>query len=227
MKMLRVRQVKVEVLKNDILESLAKKLRIKEDEIIDYEIIKQSIDARDKNEIFYVYELDVNVKNENKISKNNDIFESVKRKYQFNKIGTKDLKERPIIVGSGPAGLFAAYVLAENGYNPLIIERGSIIDERVKDVENFWETNQLKLNSNVQFGEGGAGTFSDGKLNTMVKDSENRHFKVFETFIKCGAPKDIMYNYHPHIGTDVLRIVIQNMREKIVKLPGLTGYSSP
>ena len=224
--MLRVRQVKVEVTKNNILEVLTKKIKIKESDIIDYEIIKRSIDARNKNEIYYVYELDVNVRDESKVIKENDVFESKKREYKFNKTGLVKLNTKPIIIGSGPSGLFAAYLLAENGYKPIIIERGSIINERINDVETFWKTNKLNPESNVQFGEGGAGTFSDGKLNTMVKDLENRHFKVFETFIKCGAPSDIMYEANPHIGTDVLRIVVKNMREKIIEMGGTFRFNT-
>lgn len=222
--MLRVRQVKVDVLKKDIIVSLAKKLKVNENEIIDYEIIKESIDARNKNEIYYVYELDVNVKNESKIKMNNDIFESQKREYVFSKTGSK--KGNIVIVGAGPAGLFAAYILSENGYKPLIIERGKKVEERIEDIEEFFKTNKLNPESNVQFGEGGAGAFSDGKLNTMVKDSLNRHFKVFDTFIKCGAPSDIMYSSHPHIGTDLLRIVIKNMREKIIEMGGTFRFDT-
>lgn len=216
--MLRVRQVKVDVLKKDIVASLARKLKIDESDILDYEIIKESIDARDKDKIYFVYELDVNVKHEKNIKKNNDVFESQKREYIFNKCGTK--KGNIIIVGAGPAGLFAAYILSENGYTPLVIERGKKVEERIEDIESFFETGVLNTESNVQFGEGGAGAFSDGKLNTMVKDSENRHFKVFDTFVKCGAPSDIMYSRYPHIGTDLLRIVIKNMREKIISMGG-------
>ena len=222
--MLRVRQVKVDVLKKDIIASLAKKLKVQESDILDYEIIRESIDARDKSKLYFVYELDVNVKHESKIRKNDDIFESKKREYVFNKSGTK--KGNIIIVGAGPAGLFASYILAENGYKPIVIERGKKVEERIEDIETFFETGKLDVNSNVQFGEGGAGAFSDGKLNTMVKDSENRHFKVFETFIKCGAPSDIMYSSHPHIGTDLLRIVIKNMREKIIEMGGTFKFDT-
>ncbi len=217
-KLLRVRNLKVEVLKKDIIGALAKKLKVEVSDILDYEIIKESIDARNKAEIYYIYELDVNVKNEKRIKYNNDIFESKKREYVFSKTGTK--KGNIVIVGAGPAGLFASYLLSENGYKPLIIERGKKVEERIEDIEEFFKTNKLKPDSNVQFGEGGAGAFSDGKLNTLIKDLENRHFKVFETFIKCGAPSDIMYSNHPHIGTDLLRIVIKNMREKIISMGG-------
>ena len=130
------------------------------------------------------------------------------------------------MVGSGPAGLFCSYLLAENGYRPIIIERGEKIEDRVKTVEEFFETNQLNPNSNIQFGEGGAGTFSDGKLNTLVKDKEFRGKKVFEIFVENGAPEEIMYLSKPHIGTDLLRNVIISMREKIIKMGGEFYYQS-
>ena len=222
--MLRVRNVKVDVLKKNIISSLARKLKVQESDILDYEIIKESVDARNKNKIYYVYEIDVNVKHENRIKKNNDVFESKKSEYIFSKTGSE--KGKIVIVGTGPAGLFASYILAENGYKPLIVERGKKVEERIEDIESFFETGILDTESNVQFGEGGAGAFSDGKLNTMVKDSENRHFKVFDTFIKCGAPSDIMYSNHPHIGTDLLRIVIKNMREKIIEMGGTFRFGT-
>ena len=130
------------------------------------------------------------------------------------------MKERPVIVGAGPAGLFCAYMLAEQGYKPLVIERGEMVEERTKTIDHFWKTNELCADSNVQFGEGGAGTFSDGKLNTLVKEKAFRNRKVLETFVKMGADSSTLYVNKPHIGTDVLKNVIQNMRKEIIRLGG-------
>lgn len=229
--MLKVRQVKIEVTKDseeERLNSLAKKLKISKKQILSYEVSKQSLDARDKNNIFFVYEFNVELTEEERYLKkdNLDIIKTNKEKYIFEKMGTKDVENKIIIVGSGPAGLFAAYILSENGYKPLIIERGKPIEERVKDINEFWEKGVLNPDSNVQFGEGGAGTFSDGKLNTLVKDEKHRMRKVFETFVECGAPKDILYSYKPHIGTDKLREVIINMRNKIIKSGGEFLYNT-
>lgn len=230
--MLRIRQIKVEVSSDNeenLKKAIAKKLKIKQTQIKAFSIKKQSLDARCKNEIFYVYEVDVDLVNEKEILKktnNNDIQISPNEKYLFNVTGTKNLKYRPIIVGSGPAGLFASYLLAEYGYKPIVIERGEKIEDRIKTVNEFWETGKLNQNSNVQFGEGGAGTFSDGKLNTLVSDTNNRGKKVFETFVECGAPKEIMYSYKPHIGTDILVDVVSNMREKIITMGGEFHYNT-
>ena len=131
-----------------------------------------------------------------------------------------------IIIGSGPAGLFCAYLLAELGYQPLIIERGEPVEQRIKNIEHFWQTGELNKESNVQFGEGGAGTFSDGKLNTLVKDKDYRMKKVFEIFVSCGANPEILYTHNPHIGTDMLRKVIINIRNKIIKLGGTFLYNT-
>ena len=125
---------------------------------------------------------------------------------------------RPIIVGSGPCGLFCAYFLAEAGYNPLIIERGDTVEEREKNIKKFWQTGMLNINSNVQFGEGGAGTFSDGKLNTLVKDKNCRQKRIFEILVENGAPKEILYDSKPHIGTNILKNVIKNIRKKIISM---------
>ena len=224
--MIRIRNIKVPILDDDITKYTAQKLKINKENIKTLKINKKSLDARRKNNIHYVYEVDITCKNENKLLKNNDVIITPIEKYEFNNFGNQKLENRPIIIGSGPAGLFCAYILAENGYNPIIIERGEQIENRVKTVNKFWETNILNENSNVQFGEGGAGTFSDGKLNTLVKDQNHRMKKVFETFVKMGAPKEIMYEAKPHIGTDILRDVIVNLRKEIVKLGGTFKYNT-
>lgn len=221
--MIRVRQVKVDVRKNNLKEEIAHKLKIQIDNIVDFNIIKESIDSRKKPQIFYVYEVDVNVKNEKELlskNKSNDVFLSIDEEYEFNNFGSKKITNKIVVVGSGPAGLFASYMLSKYGYNPLIIERGSMVDERIQKVNDFWDTGKLDIECNVQFGEGGAGTFSDGKLNTLIKDTNNRMKEVFKTFVKFGAPEDIIYKSKPHIGTDILRNVVKNMREEIIRLGG-------
>lgn len=228
--MIRIRQIKLE-LKEDSLENLQKKvaskLRVNKKDIFKIEITKKSIDAREKKHIYYVYEVDIEVKNERKILEKNqskDIFKKPKEVYSFLKSGTKALEHRPIIVGSGPAGLFCAYLLAEAGYHPIVMERGEKIESRVKTVDEFFETGMLNKDSNVQFGEGGAGTFSDGKLNTLVKDKYFRGKKVFEILVENGAPPEIMYLNKPHIGTDLLQQVIINIRKKIIQMGGEFRY---
>ena len=230
--MIRIRQIKIEVteeIHDSLIKAISKKLKVSNASIKNYIIKKQSIDARDKNEIYYVYEVDVDIDNELEVlkkSNNKDIFLSPNEEYVFSTLGNKKLKNRPVIVGSGPAGLFTAYLLAENGYRPLVIERGEKVEERLKTVNSFWETGKLNPESNVQFGEGGAGTFSDGKLNTLVSDKEYRGKKVFETFVSSGAPTEIMYSYKPHIGTDVLVDVVKNMRNKIIEMGGEFLYNT-
>ncbi len=229
--MIRVRQIKVEVL-NDSIDNLkkaiSKKLNISINDIQTLKIHKQSLDARNKNEIYYVYEVDIETPNDSLIlkSKNKDIFLTPNEDYIFPHPGHKRLNHQPVIIGSGPAGLFAAYVLAENHYNPIIIERGEPVEERISTVDKFWKTGIINPNSNVQFGEGGAGTFSDGKLNTLVKDEGNRIRKIYETFVKFGAPEEILYSYKPHIGTDILSSVVKNMRNAIIKMGGSFLYNS-
>ena len=147
-------------------------------------------------------------------------------KYEFKITGKEKMKNRPIIIGAGPAGLFSAYMLAKHGYKPLILERGEKVENRVKTVEKFWKEGILNKNSNVQFGEGGAGTFSDGKLNTLVKDKFYRNKKVLEIFVNMGAPEEILYINKPHIGTDLLRDVIINLRNEIIKMGGEIRYNS-
>ena len=224
--LIKLRQIKVDIVNDseeNLLNKIASKLRISKNEIIDYNIEKKSIDARDKSRIFYVYEVKVFLKDEKKFSNYENVTDEL---YQLPECGNDRLINRPIIVGAGPSGLFCALVLAEKGFKPLIIERGEKMDERIKTVQKFWDSNVLLKNSNVCFGEGGAGTFSDGKLNTLVKDENNRIKKVFKTFVECGANEDIMYVNKPHIGTDVLRDVIVNLRNKIISLGGEFLFNS-
>ena len=229
--MIRIRQVKVPIDIDDknINVFIANKLRINQNEIKDTIIKKKSIDARRKDSICYSYEVDIDVENEEKIlklSKSVDILKAPIEEYKFKCTGTEKINNRPVIVGSGPAGLFCAYMLAVNGFKPIIIERGESIDNRVKTVEEFWKTGILNKNSNVQFGEGGAGTFSDGKLNTSIKDPEFIQKKVLEIFVEAGAPNEILYINKPHIGTDLLREVVKNIRNKIIENGGIFKYNS-
>lgn len=228
--MIRIRNIKISI-ENDnssfISKKISKILHINNDEIIKISINKKSLDARKKDNLFYVYELDLSLKNEQKILKkykSKDLFEKPIEEYIFPKQHANI--ESPIIVGSGPAGLFSAYVLAEHGYKPIVIERGEMIEERVKSISTFLETGKLNINSNIQFGEGGAGTFSDGKLNTLVKDREFRCKRVFEIFVENGAPEEILYINGPHIGTDLLRNVIVNMRNKMKSLGVVFKYNT-
>lgn len=228
--MIRVNQIKILIEEDStdkLLTKIGKRLGIKASDINSFNIIKKSIDARDKSSIFYVYEVDVETDKEKSIlSKNIKGLElSTLDEYSFPQ-GSYSKDSKIVIVGSGPAGLMCAYLLAENGYKPLVLERGENVENRVKTVEEFFKNNKLNPESNVQFGEGGAGTFSDGKLNTLVKDKMNRGRKVFDIFAQNGAPQEILYLSKPHIGTDKLRLVIKNIRNKIIKMGGEFRYSS-
>lgn len=229
--MIRISQIEMKVEQKNEEDFLYQKcsnlLKISRKEIKELKIHRKSLDARKKPQIFYSYTVDVLVEKENKILKrvkNKRVTKTPNEEYKFQITGTKKLTKRPIVVGSGPAGLFCAYLLAENNYRPIILERGDKVEDRVKAVEEFWQTGVLQENSNVQFGEGGAGTFSDGKLNTQVKEKQNRTKKVLETFVECGAPEEILYVNNPHIGTDLLRKVIIKMRKKITAMGGEFHY---
>lgn len=204
---------------------IEKKLKIKADDIRNIEILKKSVDARKKEQLSFVYQLDIECDNEKKIVsryKKNDV--SLKEKKtiirKINDNIPPENKGQTVIAGFGPAGIFAAYELAKSGYKPIVIERGLDVENRKKTVEKFWNTGELDTECNVSFGEGGAGTFSDGKLNTMVKDRFGYNRKVLETFVRFGAPKEILYLQKPHIGTDKLADVVKNMRLEIERLGG-------
>ncbi|MEE3342686.1 MAG: FAD-dependent oxidoreductase [Bacilli bacterium] len=233
--MIRIRQLKILVNNkedNILKKKCAKKLGISDKDIKAIKIIKRSIDARNKPDIYYSYIVDVKVKDEKYIIKkkykDKDVFYVDKDidKYVFVPSGKRKIAFRPIVVGMGPSGLIVGYMLAKYGYNPLIIERGNDVDKRVKDIEEFWNSNKLNTNSNVQFGEGGAGTFSDGKLNTRIKDKNNYQKMVFDIFVENGAPEEIRYVNDPHIGTDNLRKIVKNIRNKIIDMGGKIRFNT-
>lgn len=223
--LIRIEQVKVpfhHTIK-ELPDAVCKQLRIQPGQLLFHKIIKKSIDARKKPLIYAVYTVDVKVQEENKVMhhcKNKNASIVKKHEYTFPANGTNILNNPPVIIGSGPAGLFCAYMLAKQGYKPILLERGGNIAERMAEVEHFWDTSTLDTASNVQFGEGGAGTFSDGKLNTMTKDKEGRGKKVLELFVEHGAPEEILYLNKPHIGTDILSDVVASIRRDIIRMGG-------
>lgn len=230
--MIRVNQLKLPIEHSEemLRRQIIKTLRLKnEKDLIHYQIRKQSIDARKKNELSFVYTVDVEVKQGDTIlhkNKNANIIKAKDIHYHFPAAGEKQLSHRPVIVGSGPAGMFCAYELAKHGYCPIILERGSSVEERTAEVERFWKDGILNPKTNVQFGEGGAGTFSDGKLNTLVKDVAGRNREVLEIFVKMGAPEEILYINKPHIGTDILKTVVKNIRLEIERMGGTYCFFS-
>ena len=227
--MLRV-EINLRVDNDNYQEEVLKLLKVKASDIKSISINKKSIDARRRDEIHYHYSIDVELasKLEEKLLKNKKLKlkKVVKEEYQLPTSGDIKLPNRPVIVGSGPAGLFAAYILASKGFKPLVIDRGEDMTKRVAKVTNFFTNGILDEESNVSFGEGGAGTFSDGKLKTMIRDKEHRGKKVFDIFIENGANSDILYLQHPHLGTDKLREIIPAIREKIIKMGGEFRFST-
>ena len=184
----------------------------------DWTIRRESIDARKKDNISLVYTVDFECDKELNLPLAPEL------EYIQVPKGTQPMKHRTVVVGFGPCGIFAALILAQQGYRPIVLERGRAMEQRVKDVEHFWKTGELDEVSNVQFGEGGAGTFSDGKLTTGIKDPRIKH--VLETFVEAGADPKILYKQKPHIGTDVLREVVVNIRAKIIELGGEVRFES-
>ena len=223
--MIRVNNVRIPLDYNDeiIKKKVCKELRIDSKPVKSTSLFRRSIDARKKDDIFFLCAIDVELNiNEDAVLKRAK--NAVKAtKYKYNVPEWKG-STSPLIVGMGPAGLFAGLVLAQSGAKPIIIERGKDVDSRTADVNKFWTDGKLNTSSNVQFGEGGAGTFSDGKLNTGTKD--NRQRKVLEEFVSHGAPEEILYNAKPHIGTDKLKITVKNIREEIIALGGTVLFET-
>lgn len=223
---LKVNQIKCSIphTQEQLIQAICKKCKCRAEQIEDVQILKHSIDARKKPVLFDLYTVALQTREEDKIlsrcAADRDISRFLKKPYQFHVTGNQKCPERPVIIGAGPAGLFCAYELAMAGFRPLILERGRNVDQRTQDVEKFWEQGDFLPASNVQFGEGGAGTFSDGKLNTAVKDPCGRNLHVLETFVKFGAKEEILYEQKPHLGTDLLKEIVKKMRQAIEALGG-------
>lgn len=223
--MIKINQIKLPVTHSDeaLKKKIIKMLKLNAKTGFTYRILKKSLDARKKPELFYTYSVAVEIEDTKnseeaivKRAASSSVLIYKEKEYMIPACGHIPLDRRPVIAGAGPAGLFCAYILAEAGFRPIVIERGSRVEKRTCDVQKFWDSGILNPKSNVQFGEGGAGTFSDGKLNTSVKDPSGRNRLVLETFVRFGADPSILYDNKPHIGTDVLSEVIVNMREFLV-----------
>ena len=230
--MLRLTEVKLPLahVEGEIRAAILKRLGIAADELIDHIVFKRGVDARKPNAILYTYTLDVTLRNEAfilaRLKNDPHVRVTPDTSYHFVAQAPKNLTSRPIVVGMGPAGLFAGLLLAQMGFRPLILERGKAVRERTKDTFGLWRQGVLNPESNVQFGEGGAGTFSDGKLYSQIKDPRYLGRKVLEEFVKAGAPEEILYVSHPHIGTFRLVGMVEKMRETILSLGGEIRFGS-
>ncbi|MDE2117334.1 MAG: NAD(P)/FAD-dependent oxidoreductase [Betaproteobacteria bacterium] len=230
--MLRLAEIKLPLdhSEDDLKAAILKRLGVAADELIGYTLFRRGFDARKPSAILFIYTLDVEVKNESTLLKrlHGDKHVSIApdTSYHFVAQAPKDLTERPVIIGTGPCGIFAGLILAQMGFRPVILERGKAVRERTKDTFGLWRQGRLDPESNVQFGEGGAGTFSDGKLHSQIKDPKHYGRKVLSEFVKAGAPEEILYVSKPHIGTFRLVGMVEAMRATIEALGGEIRFQS-
>jgi uncharacterized FAD-dependent dehydrogenase len=230
--MLRITQLKLPLnhSETELRRAVVSYLSIKDEELIKLEVFRRGIDARKKNAIWLIYTVDLELSNEAAVFKrmqgNAEVRPTPDTRYKLVAKAPPTLSERPLVIGMGPCGLFAGLVLAEMGFKPIILERGKIVRQRTKDTFALWRQRELNPNSNVQFGEGGAGTFSDGKLYSLISDPEFRSRKVLTEFVEAGAPAEILYVSKPHIGTLRLVSMVEKMRAKIIALGGEIRFDS-
>ncbi len=230
--MLRLTEVKLPLAHPEgaIQEAILKRLGIPAAELVSYTIARRGYDARKPDNILFTYTLDAEVKNEaallQRLKNDRHLSPTPDTRYQFVAQAPRNLKSRPVVVGMGPAGLFSALILAQSGFRPIILERGKAVRERTKDTFGLWRKGVLNPESNVQFGEGGAGTFSDGKLHSQIKDPKHYGRKVLTEFVKAGAPDEILYVSKPHIGTFRLVSMVEKMRATIIELGGEIRFQS-
>lgn len=209
--------------------AICRRLRVTPRELVRFVVARRGHDARDKNNIQLVYSVDVNLKNEaavlERFRRDRDVQRTPDTRYHLPS-GPPAGAKRPVVIGAGPCGLFAALVLAQAGYRPIILERGKMVRERTQDTWGLWRRSVLNPESNVQYGEGGAGTFSDGKLYSRIKDPRHLNRKVLTEFVKAGAPPEILTEAHPHIGTFRLVTMVESMRATIEELGGEYRFST-
>ena len=230
--MLRLTEVKLPLAhaEGEIRIAILKRLKLPDDEPLSYVVFKRGVDARKSHAIMYTYTLDVTVRDEAAILArfNDDLHVRIApdTRYHFVAHAPQNPPSRPVVVGMGPAGIFAGLLLAQMGFRPLILERGKEVRQRTRDTWGLWRQGVLNPESNVQFGEGGAGTFSDGKLYSQIKDPRFLSRKVLDEFVKAGAPEEILYESHPHIGTFKLVGMVEKMRATIRSLGGEIRFGS-
>jgi hypothetical protein len=230
--MLRLTEVKLPLdhPEGAIESAILHKLGISSEQLLRFEIHKRSYDARKRSQITLIYTLDAEVKNEAVLLKrlrgDKHVMLTPDMAYRFVAHAPEVMRTRPLVIGAGPCGLLATLLLAQMGFKPILLERGKIVRERTKDTWALWRKGKLNPESNVQFGEGGAGTFSDGKLYSQIKDPQHLGRKVLEEFVKAGAPEEILYVSKPHIGTFKLVTMVEKMRENITQLGGEIRFQS-
>ncbi|MDQ5877725.1 MAG: uncharacterized protein QG638_457, partial [Pseudomonadota bacterium] len=224
--MLRLTELRLPIdhLPEALLPAIAKRLGLAVADVVDFTVFKRSYDARKAALLTFIYTVDVAVSNEasvlKKLSKDRNVGPAPDTAYRFVAKAPENLKSRPVVVGFGPCGIFAALLLAQMGFRPIVLERGKAVRERTQDTWGLWRKHVLNPESNVQFGEGGAGTFSDGKLYSQIKDPRHLGRKVLAEFVKAGAPEEILYVAKPHIGTFRLVGMVEQMRAEIIELGG-------
>ena len=227
--MIRINEIKMPLgaTEEEVKSAAAKALKIKESDIRNFSLARRSVDSRKKDNIILVFsaEFETDLDEEKIVAPFPPNKAFVTKKYEYILPEAKrKFPLRPVVVGFGPAGMFASLILAKAGLNPIVLERGSAVEERTREVNRFWTERVLNTNSNVQYGEGGAGTFSDGKLTTGIKDTRCR--EVFLRFAQFGAPEEILYSATPHIGTDKLKTVVKNLRNEVIRLGGEIKFNT-